>query len=92
MFCSCQFTVYIESVIDEGDIMINFSNINRILKKKQVHKRRRVGCFALISSLGESNGMNNGDEGGITSLIKLIRQNKTKEQKMENVALNPPTY
>lgn len=39
--------------------------------------------------MDEIDGMNNGDKGGITSLIKLIRQKKTKKQKTENVTLNP---
>jgi len=39
--------------------------------------------------MDEIDGMNNGDKGGITSLIKLIRQKKTKKQKMEQVTLNP---
>jgi hypothetical protein len=33
--------------------------------------------------------MNNGDKGGITSLIKLIRQKKTKKQKVESMTMNP---
>jgi hypothetical protein len=33
--------------------------------------------------------MYNGDKGGITSLIHLIRQKKTKRQKQESVTLNP---
>ena len=39
--------------------------------------------------MDEIDGMNNGDKGGITSLIKLIRQKKTKKQKLEAVAFNP---
>jgi len=39
--------------------------------------------------MDEIDGMNNGDKGGITSLIKLIRQKKTKKQKSEHVTLNP---
>jgi len=39
--------------------------------------------------MDEIDGMNNGDKGGITSLIKLIRQKKTKKQKQENQTLNP---
>ena len=39
--------------------------------------------------MDEVDGMNNGDKGGITSLIKLIRQKKTKKQKLEPVAYNP---
>ena len=39
--------------------------------------------------MDEIDGMNSGDKGGITSLIKLIRQKKTKKQKLEDVTLNP---
>jgi hypothetical protein len=39
--------------------------------------------------MDEIDGMNNGDKGGITSLIKLIRQKKTKKQRMEHMTLNP---
>jgi DNA replication protein DnaC len=39
--------------------------------------------------MDEIDGMNNGDKGGITSLIKLIRQKKTKKQKTEHITLNP---
>jgi hypothetical protein len=33
--------------------------------------------------------MNNGDKGGINTLIKLIRPKKTKKQKLEEVTMNP---
>jgi ATP-binding cassette subfamily F protein 3 len=33
--------------------------------------------------------MNNGDKGGINSLIKIIRPKKTKKQKLEETTLNP---
>jgi DNA polymerase III delta prime subunit len=39
--------------------------------------------------MDEIDGMNSGDKGGITSLIKLIRQKKTKKQKLEAVVHNP---
>lgn len=39
--------------------------------------------------MDEIDGMNNGDKGGITALIKLIRQKKTKKQKLENLTMNP---
>jgi hypothetical protein len=39
--------------------------------------------------MDEIDGMNNGDKGGITALIKMIRQKKTKKQKLENKTLNP---
>jgi len=43
----------------------------------------------IVILMDEIDGMNNGDKGGITSLIKLIRQKKTKKQKLELVTLNP---
>ena len=39
--------------------------------------------------MDEIDGMNNGDKGGINSLIKLIRPKKTKKQKKENFSYNP---
>jgi hypothetical protein len=46
--------------------------------------RRKIAII-----MDEIDGMNNGDKGGINSLIKLIRQKKTKKQKTENMTLNP---
>lgn len=43
----------------------------------------------IVIVMDEIDGMNNGDKGGITSLIKLIRQKKTKKQKSENATMNP---
>jgi len=48
---------------------------------------KKVKKIAIL--MDEIDGMNNGDKGGITSLIKLIRQKKTKKQRLENVTLNP---
>jgi hypothetical protein len=39
--------------------------------------------------MDEMDGMNNGDKGSINALIKLIRQKKTKKQKLESKTLNP---
>jgi hypothetical protein len=39
--------------------------------------------------MDEIDGMNNGDKGGINTLIKLIRTKKTKKQKLEEVIMNP---
>ena len=39
--------------------------------------------------MDEIDGMNTGDKGGITALIRLIRQKKTKKQKLENKTVNP---
>jgi hypothetical protein len=43
----------------------------------------------IVILMDEIDGMNNGDKGGINALIKLIRQKKTKKQKMEHVTLIP---
>jgi replication factor C subunit 1 len=60
----------------------NISNRNVLqMMNKQVKK------IAIV--MDEIDGMNNGDKGGIISLIKLIRQKKTKKQKLEHVTLNP---
>lgn len=60
----------------------NVSNQNVLQMMKRTRKK-----IAIV--MDEIDGMNNGDKGGITSLIKLIRQKKTKKQKLENMTLNP---
>jgi len=51
------------------------------LFQKQVKK--------IVIVMDEIDGMNNGDKGGINTLIKLIRPKKTKKQRLEDVTLNP---
>ena len=53
--------------------------LSLLLKKKK----------ELAIVMDEIDGMNNGDKGGINSLIKLIRPKKTKKQKMEESTINP---
>jgi len=48
---------------------------------------RKIKKIAIV--MDEIDGMNNGDKGGINALIKLIRQKKTKKQKLENATMNP---
>jgi hypothetical protein len=60
----------------------NISNCNVLQMMKGMKKK-----IAIV--MDEIDGMNNGDKGGITSLIKLIRQKKTKKQKLENKTNNP---
>jgi len=60
----------------------NISNCNVLQKMSGITKK-----IAIV--MDEIDGMNNGDKGGITSLIKLIRQKKTKKQKQENKTMNP---
>jgi len=60
----------------------NISNHNVLDMMKG--KQRKI-----VILMDEIDGMNNGDKGGINALIKLIRQKKTKKQKLENYTLNP---
>ena len=48
---------------------------------------KKVKKIAIV--MDEIDGMNNGDKGGINTLIKLIRPKKTKKQKLEEMTLNP---
>ena len=60
----------------------NISSCNVLQMMKGMKKK-----IAIV--MDEIDGMNNGDKGGITSLIKLIRQKKTKKQRLENKTNNP---
>jgi len=77
---------------DAGDIR-NTSVIEDITKHNMSDKNimslfnKKVKKIAII--MDEIDGMNNGDKGGINTLIKLIRPKKTKKQKLEEVTINP---
>jgi len=43
----------------------------------------------IVIVMDEIDGMNNGDKGGINSLIKIVRPKKTKRQKTEEITSNP---
>tara|TARA_B100000524_G_scaffold249674_1_gene134316 strand:- start:55 stop:1368 length:1314 start_codon:yes stop_codon:yes gene_type:complete len=68
--------------IIEGITKYNMSDRNII---NLFHGKKQP--IAII--MDEIDGMNNGDKGGINSLIKLIRPKKTKKQKLEDVTYNP---
>lgn len=77
---------------DAGDIR-NKSIINTITKHN-MSDRSVLSMFKKHSQpvaiiMDEIDGMNNGDKGGITSLIKLIRAKKTKKQKKEDITMIP---
>jgi len=77
---------------DAGDVrnksLIDTITSNNISNRNVLHMMK--GTTKKIAILmDEIDGMNNGDKGGITSLIKLIRQKKTRKQKLENMTLNP---
>jgi DNA polymerase III delta prime subunit len=77
---------------DAGDIR-NKSVIDEITERNMSDKNimsmfnKKVKKIAII--MDEIDGMNNGDKGGINTLIKLIRPKKTKKQKLEEVTRNP---
>ena len=77
---------------DAGDVRnknlidtITSSNIasQNVLQMMEKKKKR------IVILMDEIDGMNNGDKGGINALIKLIRQKKTKKQKLESCTKNP---
>jgi DNA polymerase III delta prime subunit len=77
---------------DAGDVrnksLIDTITSNNVSSKNVLDMMNRsTKKIAII--MDEIDGMNNGDKGGITALIKLIRQKKTKKQKLENYTLNP---
>ena len=77
---------------DAGDIR-NKSIIDTITKHNMSDKNimsmfhKKVKKIAII--MDEIDGMNNGDKGGINSLIKIIRPKRTKKQRLEDITLNP---
>mgnify|MGYP001216879155 CR=1 FL=1 len=77
---------------DAGDIR-NKSIIENITKHNMSDKnvlslfQKKKKNIAII--MDEIDGMNNGDKGGITALIKLIRPKKTKKQKKEATTMIP---
>jgi len=77
---------------DAGDVR-NKSVIETITKHNMSDKnvlslfKKKIRKIAII--MDEIDGMNNGDKGGINSLIKLIRPKKTNKQKKENTTMIP---
>jgi len=77
---------------DAGDVrnkaLIDTITCNNVSNRNVLAMmNRKSKPLAIV--MDEIDEMNNGDKRGITSLIKLIRQKKTKKQKMEHVTLNP---
>jgi len=77
---------------DAGDIRnkalietITSNNVSsRNVLDMMTKKQRKIAIV-----MDEIDGMNSGDKGGINALIKLIRQKKTKKQKLEGKTMNP---
>jgi DNA polymerase III delta prime subunit len=77
---------------DAGDIR-NKTIIENITKHNMSDKNimsmfhKKIKKIVIV--MDEIDCMNNGDKGGINSLIKIIRPKKTKKQKLEDNTLNP---
>jgi DNA polymerase III delta prime subunit len=77
---------------DAGDVrnkvLIDTITSNNVSNRNVLQMMsKKVKKIAIV--MDEIDGMNNGDKGGITALIKLIRQKKTKKQKLESITMNP---
>ena len=77
---------------DAGDVrnksLIDTITTNNVSNRNVLDMmKRQVKKIAIV--MDEIDGMNNGDKGGITALIKIIRQKKTKKQRLENMTMNP---
>ena len=77
---------------DAGDVR-NKNVIETITKHNMSDRnvlsmlKKNVKKIAIV--MDEIDGMNNGDKGGINSLIKLIRPKKTNKQKKEDTTMLP---
>ena len=77
---------------DAGDVRYK-SIIENITKHNMSDKNimsmfhKKIKKIAIV--MDEIDGMNNGDKGGINSLIKIVRPKKTKKQKLEENTMNP---
>ena len=77
---------------DAGDVrnksLIDTITSNNISNRNVLQlMSKKIKKIAIV--MDEIDGMNNGDKGGITALIKIIRQKKTKKQRLENMTMNP---
>jgi DNA polymerase III delta prime subunit len=77
---------------DAGDI--RNKNIIENITKHNMSDKNIMSMFhkkikKIVIVMDEIDCMNNGDKGGINSLIKIIRPKKTKKQKLEENTINP---
>lgn len=77
---------------DAGDVRnkaaIESITQNNMADKNVMHMfNKRTKKIAVV--MDEIDGMNSGDKGGINTLIRLVREKKTKKQKSEDITYNP---
>ncbi len=80
---------------DAGDsrnnlIIENLSNTN--ISKKNIISLFKKEQKKIAIIMDEIDGMNNGDKTGVSSLMKLVRPKKTKNQKLESYNINPIVF
>ena len=78
---------YDTSDLRNKNIVENISKLN--VSKYNVYSMFNNEKKKIIILMDEIDGMNNGDKGGLNSLIKLVRAKKTNNQKKEESSLNP---
>ena len=78
---------------DAGDVrnksLIDTITCNNIANQNVLQMMAGAKKRRLVIVMDEIDGMNSGDKGGLNALIKLIRQKKTKKQKLESKTMNP---
>ena len=79
---------------DAGEV--RNKHIMNSITKGNMSDKSVIGMFSpgaekrrIVIIMDEIDGMNNGDKGGINSLIKLIRPKKTKKQRVEPISTVP---
>ena len=95
-------TEFVKSILKEMnyDIIVFDSNdvrnkgIIEGITKFNMNDRNVLSMFSktpkkIAIFMDEIDSMNNGDKGGLTSLIKVMRCKKTKKQRLEEYSLNP---
>ena len=78
---------YNASDVRNKTIIENITKHN--MSENNVMTMFKRSCKKIVIIMDEIDGMNNGDKGGINSLIKIIRPKKTKKQKNEEYSYNP---
>ena len=76
---------YDASDIRNKNLLTTITNHNMSDRNIMSSFYKKTHCAIVMD---EIDGMNNGDKGGISSLIKIVRPKKTKTQKSEETTLN----
>ena len=77
---------------DAGDVrnkgVIETITQNNMTDRNVMHMfKKKIKKIAIV--MDEIDGMNSGDKGGINTLIKIVREKKTKKQRSEDITYTP---